>query len=269
MEDQLTFNGRQGRNRPQHRTAADLTTRDGQPDHANQERPLPRRFNVRHADDELAVDEEKRRRRLHETSSVRQSACRNEGLSLCLKTGHDWRARLLEGVRTKLAYRDRSKYVDTVSRLPNLRLFTKLDELQKCKESWATSSASVNEGLRTLAWPLLELHIDELVSFESLRRNYLQEVSRVCGVPLSDVALHATELFATHDAFTPAVVWLGLACFVSKETDVGEAQLALRRLLNSAAAELASKVPDGAFKDDLYPENDQTAVAAGLVWRMD
>ena len=181
---------------------------------------------------------------------------------------YDRSARLLEGVRAKVAYRDRSKYVDTVSRLPNLRLFTKLDELQRCKQSWATSSASVNEGLSTLAWPLLELHIDELVSFESLRRNYLQEVSRVCGVPLSDVALHATELFATHDAFTPAAVWLGLACFVSKETDVGEAQLALRRLLNSAAAELASKVPDGAFKDDLYPENDQAAVAAGLVWRM-
>ncbi|MBI2811610.1 MAG: hypothetical protein HYX67_12405 [Candidatus Melainabacteria bacterium] len=59
---------------------------------------------------------------------------------------------------------------------------------------------------------------------------------------------------------------MGLAAIICEKTKQGESQIALRRLLNSNSAKLASTVVDGVWKDGLYPKSGEMDIAAGLVW---
>ena len=80
------------------------------------------------------------------------------------------------------------------------------------------------------------------------------------------LALELIVIFAAPDSHLPASVWMGLAAIICEKTKRGEGQIALKRLLNSSSAKLASTVVDGVWKDGLYPKSGETDIAAGLVW---
>ena len=61
-----------------------------------------------------------------------------------------------DGLRTKVRFNDRPNYLRTLSKLDNLNLYAKLDQLQKCKALWGTSSASLTDAYHALALPLLQ-----------------------------------------------------------------------------------------------------------------
>jgi len=59
---------------------------------------------------------------------------------------------------------------------------------------------------------------------------------------------------------------MGLAAIICQNAKQGEGQTALKRLLNSNSARLASTVVDGAWREGLYPKTGEVDIAAGLVW---
>jgi hypothetical protein len=59
---------------------------------------------------------------------------------------------------------------------------------------------------------------------------------------------------------------MGLAAILCDKAKHGEGQIALKRLLNSTSAKLASTVLDGEWVESLYPKNGEVEIAAGLVW---
>ncbi|MBI4620341.1 MAG: NACHT domain-containing protein [Desulfobacterales bacterium] len=181
---------------------------------------------------------------------------------------YDLKGEFFVKLRSKVLFSDRPQYIKTISRLENLSIYTKLHELETCKGEWGKSSAALASIYESLGVPILQLHADDFVCFDQLSGHKLKELSDLSGVPITTLAMELINVFSSPASHTAASVWLGLASFICDKADDGEGQSALKRLLNSNAAKLASNVPDGEWKDGLYPTNDITEIASGLVWRM-
>jgi len=181
---------------------------------------------------------------------------------------YDLKGEFFENLRSKVPFSDWSQYIKIIARLENLDIYTKLGELEKCKSEWGKSSAALASTYEALGVPILQLHAGDFISFDQLSGYRLKEVSDFSGVPIASLALELIKVYASPDSYAPASVWLGLASIICDEADDGEGQSALTRLLNSNSAKLASNVADGEWKDGLYPANDPTEIASGLVWRM-
>jgi hypothetical protein len=171
-----------------------------------------------------------------------------------------------ENLRGKLSYAERPKYAQIIARLETLDIYTKLHELNVCKKEWGRSSAAIEEVFRDIGVPLIEIHADDFVDYDYLYGSKLKEIAALSGVPMSILTLKLIMIFASPDLHLPASVWVGLAAIICEKTKKGEGQSALRRLLNSSSAKLASTVVDGMWKEGLYPKGGETEIAAGLVW---
>ena len=181
---------------------------------------------------------------------------------------YDLRSGFFSVLRAKVSFGDHLPYVSNIFRLENLDFYSKLAELEKCREAWTGSSVTLEQAYKDNAIPLIERHADDLISGGRLSDYMLREVSDLTGVPTIELGVELIKLFARRDNSIVGAVWLALASIICPRTDEGEGQLALERLLASDAAELANKVIDGVWRDKLYPESDASAIAAGLVWRM-
>ena len=169
-------------------------------------------------------------------------------------------------LRRKLKYSERSKYIRIVARLATLDLYPKLRELKECKEQWGTSSAALANVFHDIGVPLIQIHAEDLVEYDYLSGFNLKEIADLSVIQMPALALELIAIFAAPDSHLPAAVWMGLATAICEKTKQGESQVALKRLLNSNSAKLASTVVDGASKDGLYPKNGEMEIAAGLVW---
>ena len=181
---------------------------------------------------------------------------------------YDIKREFFDNLRSKVPFSERTQYIKIISQLENFDIFTKLGELEKCKAEWGKSSSTLASTYKAIGIPILQLHAENFVSFGQLSQNKLKEVSDLSGVPIVSLALEFITVFASTDSSASASVWLGLASIICDEADAGEGQSALARLLNSNSAKLASNVADGEWRDRLYPSNDLTEIASGLVWRM-
>jgi len=167
----------------------------------------------------------------------------------------------------KLKYAERPKYVQVISRLESLDIYTKLRVLKECKEKWSDSSASLQKVFRDIAEPLIQIHPYDFVDHDYLSGSKLKDVTELSGIPAPVLALELIAIFASPGSHLPASSWMGLAATICEKTKQGEGQIALKRLLNSNSAKLASTVVDGVWKDGLYPKSGETDIAAGLLWR--
>jgi hypothetical protein len=178
----------------------------------------------------------------------------------------DLKGGFFESLRGKLKYAERSQYVQIIARLEALDIYTKLRELKECKDKWSTSSAALERVFFEIKAPLIQSHADEFVFHDYLSSSTLKELAELSGVPMPVLALDLIVIFAAPASHLPASIWMGLAAIVCEKAKHGEGQIALRRLLNSSSAKLASSVVDGVWKDSLYPKGGETDIAAGMVW---
>lgn len=171
-----------------------------------------------------------------------------------------------EKLRAKVKYENRPQYVQILARLDGLDIYTKLHELKECKDKWSASSVAVETVFHDVGIPLIQRHPDEFVDHGYLSESRLKEVAELSGTSMPLLALELIVIFAAPDGHLSASIWIGLAAITCGKAKEGEAQAALKRLLNSGSAKLASTVVDGAWRDGLYPEGGETDIAAGLVW---
>jgi hypothetical protein len=173
-----------------------------------------------------------------------------------------------EKVFQKVSYSDRAKYISIIAKLENLNLYIKLRELEKCKARWTKSSSSLSSTFKDICKSIVQIHAEDFISYNQVWDSKLKEVSDITGVSISILALELIKSFVLPDSNVSASIWLGIASIISSESDEGEGQKALSRLLKSNSTKLASSVVDGEWKDGLYPSNNQIEIATGLVWRM-
>jgi hypothetical protein len=190
-----------------------------------------------------------------------------EGLN-ALERFYGRREQFFDPMREKIPYAKRSEYVKLIASLENLDFYPKLNELEKCHEIWAASSAALKGVYKEEAIPLVRRHADELIGDDSLSGYKLKQVSDLCGVAIADLVLELIKALARPDVFVSGAVWLAFGTFVCPRAEPGQGQEALKRLLASEAARLADKVTDGPWKKGLYPDNNIVDVASGLIWRM-
>ena len=171
-------------------------------------------------------------------------------------------------LRSKVLFGDRAQYVRDICKMENFYFYWKLDELKECKQSWAGSSAALDQVYREQAIPLIQLDSDNLVDDDRLSGYLINEISDITGVPVAELVIELINIFARLDYSVSGALWLTFASIICSEADEGYCQLALKRLLGSDAAKLADNVFDGAWKDGLYPENNITTIASGFVWRI-
>jgi len=171
-------------------------------------------------------------------------------------------------LRAKVPYDKRGHYIRELSNLENLDLHKKLDELEKCKESWRDSSVSLAEQYKQLGVPVLLQHKHELINNDQLSVYSLKKISELFQIPTSELALELIKSFSVPDVSIPATVWLTLSGYICDKADGQETIEAFSRLLNSKAADLSSATPEGEWKKGLYPKNDNTEICSGMVWLM-
>jgi NACHT domain-containing protein len=179
---------------------------------------------------------------------------------------HGSKARLLELIRDSVKFSQRAAYIQAVAHLPNLDIHTKLHELEACKNVWSTSSGALGRIYSELGIPLVQIHSEDFISYDSLYGWLLSQVSRLVNLSMHTLALELTKIFATSSFDVGASVWLGLASIICDEVIGDDGRSALKRLLNSNAARLSSSVEDGEWNDRLYPVSDSDEIAAGLIW---
>lgn len=173
-----------------------------------------------------------------------------------------------EKLRVKVPYDKRGHYIRELSSLENLDLHRKLDELEKCKESWQYSSISPAEQYKQLGVQILLQHSHELISNDQFSGYSLERISEFFQVPISELALEIVRSFSESYISIPAAIWITLSCYICDKADEQEAVDAFSRLLKGKAANLLSATPEGEWKENLYPGNDAREVCSGLVWRM-
>lgn len=181
---------------------------------------------------------------------------------------YDFKEIFFNKLRLKVHFSNRIQYVQNISRLNNLDLHIKLNELKNSKKQWEKSSVSLLPAYKELGTLITQLHSADFVNSDYLSNYKLKEVSNLFDIPIKYLALELIKIFSSRSTYAPAPAWLGLASVISNEADNSESLKALKRLLNSDSARLASNVTDGEWKEGLYPTNNSALIASGLVWRM-
>lgn len=173
---------------------------------------------------------------------------------------------LFERLTESLPLDARPEYIRTISKLNNLDIYAKLREFRRVRELWSATSVAAMEAFREVAIPVITANAEDFVSHDYVSGSQLRELSELTGAPIPDLALILVKLLASPDVHISASVWMGLASLVSSRTKPGEGQDALRRLLRSGASALAATVTEGAWRESLYPADDQIEVSSGIIW---
>ena len=209
-------------------------------------------------------------KKLEDETNPTDEASMSRAVEQLKNLGHffDLRTVFFNSLREKLKYTDRPRYIQVISRLEALDIYAKLDELKECKRRWGASSVALQQLFSDVAKPLIQIHADDFVSYAYLSSSKLKDIAELSGIPTSSLALELITIFASPNSHLPASVWIGLAAAICEKTNQSEGQIALKRLLNSNAGMLASTVPDGDWKEGIYPKGEPVQIAAGLVWRV-
>ncbi len=179
---------------------------------------------------------------------------------------YEWKP-LFDLIRSRIEYKDRPEYLLIIAESETLPFYRKVEELQRCKAEWTTSSSALNPVFRKLGEGLLRAHSMDLLFDDSFSNSSLRDIAAISETPEPILALKIAGIYAGHDLHVAAAVWMNLAAIICSRSKPGEGQKALKRLLNSDAAKLLSIVEDGEWREELRLEASQTEVAAGLVWR--
>jgi len=174
---------------------------------------------------------------------------------------------LMKSLRKRVAFADRAAHIRSLANVVTLDIYPKLKALNECKTEWGDSAASVTEALRDTAGALLRLHSSDMFSGRQLSTYVLSQVAELTGVKEADLALDLAFRFAGAEEDVPPAAWLALGCYSCREASAGTGQEALGRLLASEAAALSSAVADGQWREDAYPQGDESEIAAGLIWK--
>ena len=185
-----------------------------------------------------------------------------------LEHSHFLKNEFFEELRCKVSFSERTQYIQILSNLQNLKFYIKLDELQKCKELWGSSSSALSISYKSLGLTILRMHVEDFVTNGHLNEYSLNEISELSGISISLFALELVKSLSRMDISVTASVWLALARLICQKSSMDVSRKALSRLMNSNAANLSSSVLDGSWRQGLYPSNDIVEICSGLIWRM-
>lgn len=172
----------------------------------------------------------------------------------------------LEELRKRLTFKDWPSYLKMIAGLQAIDLYSKLTELQACKDTWATASQAVVNTLTECAMLVVRTSAHEFIEFDRLSTNKLNDLSALSSVDVQILVMELVREFTRPPISIPAAVWLSLASECNRQAAPGVGQKALSRLLNSGPAKLANSAVDGAWQAGTYPDNEPVAVTAGLIW---
>jgi len=179
----------------------------------------------------------------------------------------DQRDLFFSEIRKGMPLKARSPYIKRIAASEHLNWHWKITELQACQKAWSASSAALATTFAELAKPLVHQHAEDMVDDGRFSGYMVREISDLTSIPRPTIVRELIEVFAQPEAIAGGSVWLGFACFIAPETDAGLAQQALKRLLNSDAAALANKVPDGPWDSALDVDGDIHEIVAAMLWR--
>jgi hypothetical protein len=170
-------------------------------------------------------------------------------------------------IRKGMPLKARSTYIKRIAATEHLNWYWKIKELQACQKTWSASSAALATTFADLAKLLVHQHAEDMVDDGRFSGSMVKEISDLTSISRPTIVRELIEVFAQPEAIAGGSVWLGFACFIAVEADAGLAQQALKRLLNSDAAALANRVPDGPWDSALDLDSDIHEIAAAMLWR--
>ena len=185
-----------------------------------------------------------------------------------LEYNYEFLENFLQDLRNKVKPRNRGQYLRLIADLDNFSFSMKIDEFSHAKNAWAKSSASLNSIFHEIAIPLIQQHHNELLDGLAYHWRYVRELSNIANIPEPDLAVELINIFARPDSNIQANEWLTLASYICSEADADKGQTALSRILsNNETTTLADRASDGPWAAGIYPTNNFTEVAVGLIWR--
>ena len=100
-------------------------------------------------------------------------------------------------------YETRMDYVRMLAEHETLDFYRKLEELEKCGDSWKDSSASIADEYKKLGIPTTLRHADDLTRHGQLSGHDLKRISEISRVPIHKLALELVKKFAGRKASPP------------------------------------------------------------------
>lgn len=176
--------------------------------------------------------------------------------------------KFFELLRDKVAYAERVNYIRIIASHEGIDLYTKLDELKKCKEAWTSSSSSVADALRDAGISVCLNETEEFISYGQLSTYRLKEISDTCGISTARLSLELVKSFTSNKSAIPASVWLGLSSYLTELASEEASLSALQHLLSSSATKLSENVTDGKWTSTLFPTGTQDQILAGIIWKL-
>jgi hypothetical protein len=173
---------------------------------------------------------------------------------------------VLDLLRQKVAFQDWPDYLALVARLEMLNLYEKENELRICKAKWADASLAVTDALKACAPVIARVNAREYISFEYLSVSHVRALEEVCGLARHDVLMLLIHEFSRPKMPVPASVWLNFAAEFNEQATPSVGESALKRLLQSGPAKLASNTEDGAWQEALIFTGDAVNATAGMIW---
>lgn len=173
---------------------------------------------------------------------------------------------LLEQLRGKVTLATVTRYIDVVARQEHVDFYGKLHEFEECKAKWGDASSGLGPALIDAAQCLLQKNAADFVSHGHVSDWQLKELCKVTGIDRHAATVGLLKALSRPDADVPPAAWLGFAANFNAAAQPGVGQVALSRLLRGGAAKLGQLVPDGAWREGLYPPADEVEVTAGLIW---
>lgn len=171
-------------------------------------------------------------------------------------------------LRKKVPYDGRAKYIRNIASLENLFFPWKFEELKEARKVWEGSSAALTNVYAKLAYQLLYDHAGYLIDDDRLSGSKISEIAELTSVAAADLIVELIKLIARPNSAVSGSLWLSFATFICSKADPGQGQLALTRLLSSESARLANNVVDGPWVTGLYPPEEFSEIASGLIWRV-
>lgn len=172
----------------------------------------------------------------------------------------------LIGLSKKVSYADRYKYLNTIASITCIDHYQKLEELDRCLKHWIPSSTSLTENRKKLLTPILEFNLEDMFFWNRLSSSNLSKVSSVTSIPVAQIAVKIASIFIDKNIELSGAEWLGIAESIADKASKNTADKRVAAIAEANSDVLSSIFIEKAEPEEYYPENDETLVAANLIY---
>jgi len=175
----------------------------------------------------------------------------------------DMKDAFFSAIRKNVKYQNYNIYIKNLVSIKDgeLPLIWVIDELNKCYETWSSTSISLKKSFREAGLVLLHQYFGD---------NYIElsKISMFSGISVPDIAHELVKIGSQHNFTASSTVCLSLAALLNEKASDNVGQLALKKILEKESTAVSELASDELYKHEFYPANNTDKIIASLIWKV-